>query len=452
MRTLAFCFVLSFLAPFLIPAKGSLLMSQSFDLTREVSTFSVNTIPVILRSVPPEGQVTDEIFSMKITAFGGAKLADTPGVLEMMTRLMMRGSYSFSKEQIDETLTRTGTSLSISASGDSLSLSLKCLKKFLPEILPMVSDMIRNPKFDPQEMELVRTQLINDLKSEQEQPDSLLGLKMAEVFYGKHPYAVRPTGYLDTVPKIKRDDLTSALFKTFNKSNVLFTVVSMMQREELETLLEKYFVNLPEGRRMNEIVEAFENETSQVHFVEFDAPTTYFMAKFSAPNLASEDYPALAIATQILDNKLFEEVRTKRGLTYSVYAGVGNSRINSGTFYVSSIQPEQAVEVMLEEIKKMQAAPVSKEEIELQVRKFLSGWYSGRETRSAQASIFELYEVLGIGWENSNSFIDRASRVTPEDIQRVMETYFQNMSFVTLGPKKPELEPILAKYGFLIKS
>jgi len=327
---------------------------------------------------------------------------------------------------------------------------LKCLKKYLPELLPLISEMLRVPRFEDSEIKLAKDQLMTRLKGELEHPDSILSLEMSKHFFKGHPYSIRPAGYLDTVPKIKRDDLTTALFKAFNKNNLLFVVVGPVSEEETSSLIEKFFSPIQDGARAPDITEPLQNDSSKIFFQSFDAPTTYFMAKFKAPSLESPDYPALAIGMQILDNRLFDEVRTKRALTYSVAAQIGNSISNSGTLYVSSTDLPKAVDVILEEIKKLQIEDLEPTTIELQVRKFLSGWYLGRESRSSQAMILALYEIMGIGWEQSNTFIHRLEQVKPADIKRVMREYLKDFTTVVVGPSEVELLPVFQKYGFML--
>jgi len=428
---------------------GKSVMAQNFDLTKNTSSFSVDTMPIVLRQTTDTGLESSNIVAFELTAFGGVNLADKAGTLTLMTNLLKKGTYSYSKEQIDGLLTKTGADLSINAGYDSVNITLKCLKRFLPELLPLVSEMIRVPKFDENEIKLSKAQLTARLKSEQASADPLLGLKMEQIFYKNHPYYRRPTGYLDTIAGITREDLATSLFKTFNKNNVLFILAGDIGKDEVSNMIQKYFSALQAGVRSTDVRQPLQNEHKEIHYYSFAAPTTYFMAKFKAPSLDSQDYPTLLLATQILDNRLFEEIRTKRALTYSVSASLRNYRVNSGTLYVTSTQLPKAVEIMFEEVKKMQVAPVSTDDLETQVNKYLSSWYLSRETKMSQADIFSLYETLGLGWENSNSFIDRLNKVTPDQVMKAAQEYYKDFSFVVVGPQAVNLRPELTKLGFL---
>jgi len=427
------------------------MSEQEFDLTRGVVSFSVKEMPVILNNTGPIHDVSDEIVALRINAFGGVNLTKKAGALDIFTKMLSRRTYSYSKEKIDEIFTRTGASVSASGSFESISVTIKCLKRFLPEVLPVISEMIRVPKFDPSELSLVLKQQESDLRSEMDTPDSVLGLRMHQLYFKNHPYFDRPSGYLDTINQITRDDLASLLFKTFNRNNVLFVLIGSMTEAETKAELERYFGNLPAGNRTIEIREQPKNDSSKVYDYPMKSPTTYFMAKFKAPSLESDDYPALSIATQILDNRLFDEVRTKRALTYSVSSSLGNSLINSGSLYVSSTKLPEAVGVIFEEVKKMQIGRVTQETIDMQVNKFLSSWFLNRETRASQAIILSLYEILGIGWENSNSFIKRLEKVNSDQIQEVMKKYFRDMSYVVVGPDVQGVPEKLHELGFIVQ-
>lgn len=429
-------------------ATGAHLMSQSLDLTKNVKSFSAAGIPVILKKTDNQNRVTDEIVALELIAHGGVALTEKAGVLQILTHVMTRGTYNFTKEEIDNLLIRTGASFGISPSSTEITISLKCLKKFLPELLPLISELLRVPLLKPEEIELAKSQLMTELKGEQDHPEARIRLLGHKAFYQGHPFYNRPSGYLETVPTITKDDLTSTQFKAFSKENLLSVIVGDLDQSEVTALFEKYFANLPKGARTKEIRVQPNNPTDKLFFESLEAPTSYLFARFKAPSLDDPDYPALHMGLNILDNRLFDEVRTKRALSYSVHAGMGNSRINTAYFYLMSNDLEQALEVSLEEVRKLQIAEVDESLLKKQTSKFLTGWYKARETRSGQARVFALYESLGIGWESSNSFIERLKKVTPAEVKAAMNKYFIDLTVSVVGTEKPKLEPILAKYGF----
>jgi len=423
---------------------GNLAKAQEVNLTKGMQSFKVEGMPVILRETPSFADISSEIVSINLISYSGVEATPKAGALELLSNVMVRGTYSYSKDKIDQILNRTGASLSVRADFDEISVNLKCLKRFLPELMPIVSEIVRVPNFDKKEIELSKEQQMLELKSEQDSPDSLLSMLMHKVYYPTtHLYYQRPGGFLETVPGITKDDLTAALFKSFNQSNVFFVLVGPISRAETEEMVSKHFKGLQKGERSADFREQPVNSTAEVAFQKFDTPTDYFLARFKVPSLESAEYPALALGLQILDSRFFEEVRSKRALSYAVSASVGNSKVNSGVMYVSSPKLTEAVKVMYDELKKLQNEKVDDKTLKHQVNKALSSWYAARETRSSQARIFALYENYGIGWESADTYISRLEKVTPDQIQSAMKKYVKDMSYAVVASKPVDLSPIL---------
>ncbi len=423
--------------------------SQSLKLTQEMQSFSVEGMPIILRSTSEYPDVSSEIVTLSVVSFAGAEISQKAGTMDILTQVMMKGTYSYTKDQIEEIFNRTGASFNIRADFDEISVTLKCLKRFLPQILPIVSEIIRVPKLEESEIKIAQDQLLLELKAEQDHPDHLLGLLLHQNFYRDHPYFHRPSGYLESVPQIKKEDLSTALFQSFNRQNVFFVMIGNLSRAEAEGIVSQNFKNLNTGSRSPNFREPPKNMVGRVETRKFDTPTDYFVARFKAPALESPDYPALAIAMQILDSRFFEEVRTKRALTYAVSANLGNSRINTGGFYVSSPKLTEAIRVMFDVLRQLEKETIDPKLLESKVNKALSSWYAARETRSSQARIFSLYESYGIGWENADTYIDRLQKVTPQQIQSVLKKYLKDFTFVVISSSGEDIGPVLKSVGAL---
>jgi zinc protease len=408
--------------------------TTAMDLS-EVESFNVGEIPVILRSTSAFG----DIVAFEITARGTVTTPTKAGQLELLLDTMGHGTTSYTKEEIDRIFAENGAVFGVEPRADYVEVSLKCLKQFLGKLLPVMSEMLRSPTLSSQEIEISRSQMMSHLRSEADHPDPLLQLIISKAFYKDHPYALRPSGYLETVPSITRDELLQLLPKLFNKQNLLFTVIGNLTRADVTSLIENFFAKLPNDERAKIVDQPPQNPIGELVFAKKDSPTTYFIAKFKAPSLMDEDYPALVLATEILHHRLFEEVRTKRGLTYSVSSALGNSAINAGYLYVTSTQLPEAVSIMFDEVKKMQTEKIDPKTLELQVRKFTSTWYLGREQASSQATILALYEILGNTWKNADGFIARLNKVTPEAMLLVSQKYFKDFTYGVVGPEKPNL-------------
>jgi predicted Zn-dependent peptidase len=141
----------------------------------------------------------------------------------------------------------------------------------------------------------------------------------------------------------------------------------------------------------------------------------------------------MRVASSLLRDRVFEEVRVKRNLSYAPDAFLRNQAANVGGLYVTAVDANQSVRLMLNEIGKLQQQPVRAEEIQAVVAQYLTTYYMGQETNAAQAVELAQYELIGGGWRTSTDFLEKLTAVTPADVQRVAQKYMRNIRFVVLG-------------------
>lgn len=162
-------------------------------------------------------------------------------------------------------------------------------------------------------------------------------------------------------------------------------------------------------------------------------PTNYIQGVFSAPAVSADDYYAMRVASSLLNDRVLYEVRYRRNLSYAPEAFLRNQGANIGGISVSAVDANQAISVMLYEISKMQREAANADDINKVISGFLTQHYIGQETNSAQAGDLAMYELIGGGWRNSLTFLERIRAVTAKDVQRVAQKYMHNLRFVVIG-------------------
>ncbi len=109
---------------------------------------------------------------------------------------------------------------------------------------------------------------------------------------------------------------------------------------------------------------------------------------------------------------------------------------NRGAIYVTAVQPDTTIKVMLGELKKLQTDPVSAKVLKDRIALFLTNYYMRNETNASQGAFLASYELAGLGWQMADKFIENVKKVTAEDVQRVANKYFHNLQFVVIGNPK----------------
>jgi predicted Zn-dependent peptidase len=193
------------------------------------------------------------------------------------------------------------------------------------------------------------------------------------------------------------------------------------------------FGKLPRGTYKAEAMPQLAFDKSSVEVTPRELPTNYIQGLFTAPSLTSPDIYAMRIASSLLRDRVFEEVRVKRNLSYAPDAFLRTQAANVGGLYVTAVDANQSIRVMLSEITRLQTEPVSADDIHAVIAQYLTTYYLGQETNAAQAGELAQYELIGGGWRNSVDFLEKLEAVTPADVQRVSQKYMKNIRFVVLG-------------------
>src|SRR5262249_6641620 len=151
-----------------------------------------------------------------------------------------------------------------------------------------------------------------------------------------------------------------------------------------------------------------------------DLPTAYVEGLFAAPNVTSADYPALYVATSILRDRLFEEIRIKRNLSYAPSSWIFRRSANLGAVYVTTPNPTAALQVMSTEIRRMQTSLVPEAELRDAINAARTDILQNLQASADIADWLGSYEVEGAGWQTAMAALTRFNSVTPEDVRTVM--------------------------------
>ncbi|HEX8737037.1 MAG TPA: pitrilysin family protein, partial [Pyrinomonadaceae bacterium] len=264
--------------------------------------------------------------------------------------------------------------------------------------------------------------------------------------YANHPYSNDPRGTMETVSRFTADDLRAYHQKVLQTSQLLLVIVGDLDAADLQKRITDAFGKLPKGAYKEPPATAFKFSEPTLDITTRALPTNYIQGVFDAPSVASPDFYAMRVATTLLRDRVFEEVRVKRNLSYAPSADMNALGVSTGNIYVTAVDANQAISVMLNEIKNLKNEQVDEREISGVTGQFLTTYYVGQETNAAQAGELAKYELIGGGWRNAFGFLDKVKQVTPADVQRVSQKYMKNLRFIVLGdPKAINREIFLQK-------
>lgn len=395
-----------------------------------ISETNVDGLKVIFKRRPKSPTVAAGLFlrggSFNLTA-------ENAGIENFALSVMSEAGTEYPRERLRRELARTGTSIAGSAGFDYSVLQMATTRENFDSSWEVFTDVALHPKFATEDVERVRAQLIQGLQLSGATADSLLDDLADRAAYAGTPYANEPAGTVSNLKRFTVNDLQKWHTNNFQKSNLLLVVVGDLSMEVLRGKIAQMTARLPLGnytapKRPNV---SFDAQTVQI--TTRDLPTNYIKGVFAAPAPDSPDIYAMRVATAILQDRVFDEVRVKRNLSYAPNAALGTRALNTGEIYVTAVEANRAVEVMLNEVERLQNQLVTEREISGIAGAYLTNYYLDQETNLAQVSELAKFEMIGGGWRNSLLYLDQIRQVKPEDVRSAARKYYQNFRFIVVG-------------------
>ncbi|HXD31210.1 MAG TPA: pitrilysin family protein [Pyrinomonadaceae bacterium] len=398
-----------------------------------VSEFEVNGLKVLVKR--REGSLT---VAAGLFFKGGARniTQENAGIEALMLSAATDASVNYPRDRMRPELSRMGTVLSSSVNYDYSVMSLISTRPNFDKSWDIFVDVALRPSFTKDVVELAQSRIVASLRDDSDDPDTYLQRLQERVAYSGHPYSNRAEGTAESVSRLTPEDLKAYHQKLLETSRLLLIIVGDLDPAQVKARVTASFAKVPRGNYKSEATPQLNFDKSSVEVTTRVLPTNYVQGVFTAPSLTSPDIYPMRIAAALLRDRVFEEVRTKRNLSYAPHAFLNSQAANIGGIYVSAVDANQATRVMLNEMTRLEREPISQEDIKSVTAQYLTSYYMSQETNAAQAAELAQAELIGGGWRNSAEFINRLRAVTPADVQRVAQKYFKNIRFVVLGDPK----------------
>jgi predicted Zn-dependent peptidase len=395
-----------------------------------VSEFDVNGLKVLVKRRPGSMTVAAGLFFR-----GGTRVLpkDSPGLENFMLSVATEGSRKYPRTALRRELASTGSNISGGSNYDFSVLALASTREYFERTWDIFTDIALNPAFDPADVDLTRSKIITGLQGREDDPDNQLQRLVDRTLLLPTSYGEDPNGTIESLSRYKAADLRSYHSKLMETSRMLLVIVGDLDAEMIRSAVTASFGKLPRGNFRAPAVPKIDFERSTLDVVRRDLPTNYVNGMFPAPSLGDPDYPAMRVAINLLRERVFEEVRVKRNLSYAPNADMGTLAANTGSIYVTAVDANQAVSLMLDEIEDLKTTLVDPREISAVGGHFLTTYLIERETNAAQARDLATYELIGGGWGNSFNFLESVQNVTPVQVRDAARKYMKNIRFMVIG-------------------
>ena len=375
------------------------------------------------------------------------------GLASFTASLVSRGSANYDFDSYNEAVESVGASVSVGGGDHVTSFGSESLIEDFPLMVEILADVLQRPTFPTEHIERVRGQWLVRLQEREQSTRSVSYRRFNEMIYGDHPYGLPTSGYIETIQAISRDDVVRFHRDHYNPNQAIIVVSGDVDSDAVVALLETHFGAWPPGAEPPSPADSIPPVTGAnvIQCKSFPMPgkvqTDVVIGCLAIPR-KHPDYQAVQVANNILGQfgmmgRLGETVRERQGLAYYSYSAL-DADIGVGPWVAfAGVNPQnvnQAVDSILHEFDRLGQEPVSDDELSDSIANMTGTLPLRLETNDGVASILLNMEWFGLGLDYLQTYRERISAVTKEDVQRVAAQYLRTDSYtlVTAGPDANE--------------
>jgi predicted Zn-dependent peptidase len=396
-------------------------------------------------------------FQLMIKAGSVADPAGKEGVAALTARLLKRGTRNRMAPQFAEEVEFVGGTLGAHASLESTLVSGEFASRDAEVAFNLLADMVLNPAFREEEVQKEKRQVLAGILGLLDEPRALADRAFDLWLYGGHPYGRPVEGWKSSVEGLTREDVAAFYTARYAPGNAVLAIAGDVGSAETAQRVQRYFGSWKKRSvALLTIAAAPPVKGRKVLIVDKpDATQSQIVFGNVALKRSDPDFFPLAVGNTILGGGftswLVDEVRVKRGLTYSIRSSVEAHRapgLLSVSTFSRNASVAETIQVALEQLAKLRAGTVPAEDLD-KARNFMVGLYPLQiETPGDQAEAFLEVDLYGLDAEYVNQYQRRVRAVGIDAVKRAAARYVstEDLAIVVVGPAS-ELKGKLAPLG-----
>ncbi|MCB1592099.1 MAG: insulinase family protein [Alphaproteobacteria bacterium] len=411
-------------------------------MTTIQSTTLPNGLRIVTDTVP-----TIETVSVGIWVGVGTRFEDMRynGVAHMVEHMLFKGTKKRTALEIAEVIEDVGGSMNAYTSRELTSYYIHLLKEDLALGLDVLSDMILNSTLPDEEIEREREVILQEIGMCTDTPDDLVFDNYYETAYKGQALGAPILGTSEIISNMQRSTLTGYIKQHYVPAQMVVCAAGNLKHENVVKLAEKFFGHIPAGTAEKSHSAKYTGGESRL---EKDLEQSHIVLGFRGiPRIEDDHYAAHTLAVLMgggMSSRLFQEIREKRGLVYSIYS-YHSAYTDDGQFIIyAGTGPDklpELVPVVCDEIRKL-AGSVDGPELKRAKMQLRAGILMGQESMSTRADTCAKSLLLNGKLRNIKEIMEKIEAVDTEAIDRVARRIFGSApTLAALGPLE-HLEPL----------
>ncbi len=343
------------------------------------------------------------------------------------------GTEGLTPQQLEEELDRMAAQLMVSSSSYSYQIDLSVRQRDVRRGLEILQDLMRRPRFDQERMELARQRLLEGIHRKNDNPGAIAGRFLAQAVNPGHPFGAEPT--IEGVSSLTRGDLESLHQRFFHPSRIWWGASGAVDEQQFLTELKQLFSDWQGDPEQTSVLPPLPAEPeARVMVIDRKLPQTSVLMGHRGVSKDAPEMMALRVANYILggggfNSRLMKEIRSNRGLVYSIYSNVQLGRYLPELFLVAGeTRNDTAVAMVVavqEMMKEISTVPVTEEELELAKNSLINSFIFAFENTHAVVTQKVRLDFYGYPADYLETYQAQIAALTQADILKAAQTYLR---------------------------
>lgn len=360
-----------------------------------------------------------------------------PGIAHFVEHMLFKGTPTRNAEEIAQQVDSIGGQIDAFTSKEYAGYYLKVLDEHLPLAVEILADLICNPLFAEDDIEREKKVILEEIKMVEDTPDDLVHELFAEGFWVNHPLGRPILGTPASVSALNQATLKQYFAQTYVASNFVVVAVGNLEHGRVQELLEKALRNAPRNAPhtgpaavssapvVESVIQVRKKDLEQSHIV---------FGTEALPQHHPDRYAGYALNTTLggsMSSRLFQNVREKRGLAYSVFSGLSAYQ-DAGALSIYAGCANDAVaeliDVVVAEIRQMKADGLDPVELRRAKDHLKGSLMLGLESTSSRMSHLARQEMYREHTFSLDDMLAAIERVSADDVLKLADRFFTNGS------------------------
>ena len=413
-------------------------------------TYQLTTLPGGLR-VATEYLAGLESVTVAVSVDVGARYENENegGLSHMLEHMAFKGTKRRSARDIAEEMDMVGGHMNAYTSMETTVYYTRVLKNNVPLAVDILADILQNSVFDPEELEREREVILQEIAMHNDTPDDLVFDHFNAICYPDQPLGRSILGRPEQVSAYQREDLKQYITRHYHASSMVVTAAGNIDHDAFARQVQDYFGDLPAAPKTSAPQARYHGGEKRT---KRKLEQLHIMLGLEGVSFHAENYYSWQVLSTILgggmSSRLFQEVREKRGLAYSVQSFLSPNS-DGGVFGIyaatSQEKAQEMIAVLCDQMKAIHSGVTSSELVRAK-NQIKASLLMSRESSSSISEWIGRHLLCYGRYKTASEIIALIDNITQQDIIQAAEKFLStlNLTFTTLGPqqKLPEYEKI----------